>query len=228
MTAPTPSRSWSPTSNPSTPRATSQPSTGTSPPTRSSASPVSAQAPRRSPSTSTQTSPTLLTSPSSTSKAWDNALANPIDIEFNADGATAFVAALGSSRIGAIDPDTGSVLDVFDVPAGPRSIAYDADRELLYVLSRTEMGIQRLDVSTPSNITARGHSSLFNPEPDDIREGRDFMHSSLLSNNGGLRLRHVPPRRDLRRARVGSRKPQQDRERDQALHHRRPHRQSMS
>ena len=119
-------------------------------------------------------------------QAWNNALSNPIDIEFNAAGSVAFVAALGSSRIGAVDPDTGGVFDVIDVPAGPRSLAFDADRDLLYVLSRTDMGIQRLDVSTPSLMTARGNAPLFNPEPDDIREGRGFMHSSLLSNNGGF------------------------------------------
>ena len=118
--------------------------------------------------------------------AWNNALSNPIDIEFNATGSVAFVAALGSSRIGSVDPDTGGVFDVIDVPSGPRSMAYDAGSESLYVLSRTTMAIQRLDVSTPSLLADRGRLSIFNPEPEDIRRGREFMHSSLLSNNGGF------------------------------------------
>lgn len=119
-------------------------------------------------------------------QAWDNALADPTDIEFDAAGSVAFVAALGSSRIGAVDPDTGSVLGVIDAPAGPRSLAYDAGGGLLYSFSRTDMAIARYDVSAPSQMVRRGTLALFNPEPDPIRLGRDFMHSSLLSNNGGF------------------------------------------
>lgn len=119
-------------------------------------------------------------------QAWDNALSNPTDVEFNAAGSVAFVAAQGSSRIGAVDPDTGGVFDVIDVPGGPRSLAYDAGSDLLYVMSRTTMAIERIDVSTPSLMTARGELAIFNPEPKQIIDGRVFMQSSLLSNNGGF------------------------------------------
>ncbi|MCB9838636.1 MAG: hypothetical protein H6813_04790 [Phycisphaeraceae bacterium] len=119
-------------------------------------------------------------------QAWDNALANPTDVEFNSAGDVAFVAALGSSRIGAVDADTGAALGVVDTASGPRSLAYDAGSGALYALSRTSMMLERFDVSVPSQMTRVGSLAIFNPEPAPVRLGREFLHSSLLANNGGF------------------------------------------
>ena len=124
-------------------------------------------------------------------------LANPVDIVFNASGSRAYVVALGPDRVGVLDGVTASVIARVDVGEGPRALAIDGDRDLLFVMNRTELSVSMLDVSsdTPQMLET---SALFNPEPDEIKNGRKFLYSTQFSDNWGssCALCHLDGRRD--------------------------------
>ncbi|NOS99054.1 MAG: hypothetical protein HOP29_00315 [Phycisphaerales bacterium] len=115
--------------------------------------------------------------------ARDTSLANPLQIVFTPDGAVAFVAAFGPGRIGALNGANAGVLGRVDVGRGPRGLALDAAGDRLYVLNRTDMTISSVDVSNPADMTVTAVKSLFNPEPDVVKNGRDFLYSTRFSNN---------------------------------------------
>ncbi len=109
-------------------------------------------------------------------------LASPRDIVFNGDGSRAYVAGFGPGRIGVLDGRTAEVLGRVDVGRGPRSLAYTAGQERLYVFQRTDHSIATLDVSSDAPVLL--HTLyLFNPEPPEIKQGRDFIYSTNFSAN---------------------------------------------
>ncbi len=113
-------------------------------------------------------------------------LANPVDIVFNPTGTRAYVAALGPGRVGVLDTnpftDGPFVLGLTDVGRGPRGLALDVSKNRLYVLNRTDLTISKVDVSSDAPVVLET-LPLFNPEPDVIRVGRDFLYSTRFSNN---------------------------------------------
>lgn len=109
-------------------------------------------------------------------------LANPTDVVVNAAGTRAYVAALGPDRVGVLDAANASVLGRADVGEGPRGLAIDSARNLLFVLNRTDLSITMLDVSTDAPVVV-DTLPLFNPEPDTITAGRQFLYSTKVSNN---------------------------------------------
>ena len=135
-------------------------------------------------------------------EAQSKSLANPVDIVFNAQTdparVTAFVASLGADRVAALHGTTGSVLSRADVGAGPRGLALDTAGSLLYVMNRTDMSITRLDVSDRNNIQPQETLDVFNPEPNQIKNARDFLYSTKRSNNfaSSCALCHIDGRLD--------------------------------
>jgi len=112
-------------------------------------------------------------------------LADPKDVVFSPDGRRVFVAALGSDRIGIYETDDDALrFERVDVGRGPRGMVFEPSRQRLFVLNRTDMTVQQLDASSliPTLTATR---ALFNPEPNDIRHGRDFLFSAKFSNNAG-------------------------------------------
>ncbi len=109
-------------------------------------------------------------------------LANPTDVVFRADGGRAYVAALGPDRVGVLDGADATVLGRVDVPGGPRSLALDDRRELLFVLSRTDLAVTAVDVSTDSP-SVLATLPLDPREPAAIAQGRQFLYSTRHSNN---------------------------------------------
>lgn len=109
-------------------------------------------------------------------------LANPVDLVFRSDGSRAYVAALGTGRVGVLDGASAAVLGLVDVGRGTRSLALDEPRNRLYVFNRTDMTIAVVDVSsdTPALLETR---PMFDPEPLTVRTGRDFLYSARFSNN---------------------------------------------
>jgi len=111
-------------------------------------------------------------------------LANPVDVLLSPDGQSLFVAALGTGRVGVLDPDTGSVRARVDVGRGTRALAIDAVNRRLFSLDRTD---HRLTQCGPLNagIAVQSTTLLFNPEPPAVKRGRDFLYSTRLSSNFG-------------------------------------------
>lgn len=115
-------------------------------------------------------------------EAQAKSLANPVDVVVRAGGTRAYVAALGTGRVGVVDAATGAVLGRVDVGRGPRGLALDGAADRLYVMNRTDLSITVVDVSS-DNLLVAETLPLFNPEPPVVRNGRDFLYSTRFSNN---------------------------------------------
>lgn len=108
-------------------------------------------------------------------------LANPTDIIFTPDGSRAFVAALGTGRVGVMNGITGAIESRIDVGKGTRGLAFNSDSNRLYAYNRTDMTIATVAISDSPSVTDT--TPLFTPESKMIREGRDFLYTTRESNN---------------------------------------------
>lgn len=125
-------------------------------------------------------------------------LANPVDLQVSADGGVLYVVALGADRVGAVDTATGAVLGRVDVGRGPRGLVLNAATNRLYVLCRTDLSVQVIDVSNPAAMQVLQARPLFNPEPAEVREGRNLLYSTKVSHNFAMSCEvcHVDGRTD--------------------------------
>ncbi|HWP67056.1 MAG TPA: hypothetical protein VNO26_14250 [Candidatus Limnocylindria bacterium] len=115
-------------------------------------------------------------------------LATPLDMVVTPDGATLYVAAFGSGKVGRFStaeleantftPDADDHITV--TGGGPSGLVLRGNR--LYVFTRFDNGISTIDTTTQSEIA---HTTLFNPEPADIVAGRPVLYdASTTSSNG--------------------------------------------
>jgi len=116
--------------------------------------------------------------------AREGSLAYPVDVVFRDDGARAYVAGFAVDRVGVLDPVGGGVLGRVDVGRGPRGLAIDSERSRLFVFNRTDLSISMLDISADVPVEL-AQLDLTNPEPESVREGRDFLYSAKFSRNFG-------------------------------------------
>lgn len=117
-------------------------------------------------------------------------LATPLEMAVTNDGSTLYVAAFGSGVIGVIDTDelaTGTrqpdALDLIAVSGGgPGGLVLDEARARLYVLTRFDNAISVIDTEQRREIA---HVTVYNPEPAEIVEGRQFLYDSALTSSNG-------------------------------------------
>jgi YVTN family beta-propeller protein len=115
----------------------------------------------------------------------DSALAIPTGIAYNAAGTRAYVTALGSNKLGVLNPVGGAFTTVLSrVPtvAGPTGVVVDDVRRRIYVLGRF-----RNEVQTLSSDSLRQQASTplgFDPTPDLIVNGRKFFYGGFTSGHG--------------------------------------------
>ncbi|MBL8879256.1 MAG: YncE family protein [Phycisphaerales bacterium] len=94
----------------------------------------------------------------------------------------AFVAALGTGRIGRLRSATGEVTGRVDVGRGTRGLVVHAGLNRLFAFNRTEMSISTVDIGNDGmNVLAT--TAMFNPDTVIVRKGRDFLFSARHSNN---------------------------------------------
>jgi DNA-binding beta-propeller fold protein YncE len=134
---------------------------------------------------------TLAGAPGFDPSARDHSLSTPLEIAFSADGATAYVAAFGSDRVG-VFPTAALENDSFDpatlsagylpVSGGPAGIAIDEARGRLYVATRFDNAVAVIDLATRSEL--RRHA-LHNPEPAHVVAGRRFLYDARFSSANG-------------------------------------------
>ncbi|MBX2801981.1 MAG: hypothetical protein KTR31_30150 [Myxococcales bacterium] len=121
----------------------------------------------------------------------DHSLATPVDVVVSADGATLYVAAYGSARVGVIstaeledgsfDPSKASA-SYLSTGGGPSGLALSDDRGWLFVYTRFDHAIAVIDVATGAQVD---RWALHTPEPDWVREGRPFLYDAQrFSSNG--------------------------------------------
>src|SRR5262249_26963854 len=117
-------------------------------------------------------------------------LATPLGMAITGNGATLYVAAFGSSKVGVFStaeieadtfvPDSANHITVSG--GGPRRLVLDGGRNRLYVLTRFDDAVSAIDTTTRTEVQ---HLPLFNPEPASVVTGRPFLYdASFTSSNG--------------------------------------------
>ncbi|MDC0677780.1 beta-propeller fold lactonase family protein [Sorangium atrum] len=117
-------------------------------------------------------------------------LAQPTQMAVTRNGATLYVAALGSDKIGVFDTaklenDTfvPSVANQIRVPGGgPTGLVLDEDRQRLYVLARFDNAISVIDTRTRREVA---HVPMHNPEPPSVVRGRRVLYDASRSSSHG-------------------------------------------
>jgi DNA-binding beta-propeller fold protein YncE len=120
----------------------------------------------------------------------DRSLAQPLGMAVSSDGATLYVAAFGSDKIGvfstaALESDTfvPSAADHIAVSGGgPSGVVLDEARGRLYVLTRFDNAVSVVDVVARAEIA---HHALYNPEPASVVNGRRFLYDARLTSSHG-------------------------------------------
>ncbi len=134
----------------------------------------------------------------------DQSLSQPIDVVVNGLETKLYVAALGSDRVGVVDPTTGAVTNRIPsssagmpTRSGPTGLALDAVRGQLYVLNRFSNSVAVLSTTSETPLYERSLAisnaraavtplSGFTPEGPEILQGRRFLYDGSLSAHGDL------------------------------------------
>ena len=117
-------------------------------------------------------------------------LALPQGMAVAQNGATLYVAALGSDQVGIFStaqlenntfvPSAASHIAVSG--GGPTGLVLDEDRGQLYVMTRFDDGISILDTATKAETA---HVTMHNPEPPSIVTGRRFLYDAKFTSSHG-------------------------------------------
>jgi YVTN family beta-propeller protein len=117
-------------------------------------------------------------------------LALPQGMAVSADGATLYVAALGSDKVGIFStaqleantfvPSAGSHVPV--TGGGPTGLVLDGDRGQLYVMTRFDNAVSVINTAAR---TETAHVKMHNPEPPSVVAGRRFLYDAALSSSHG-------------------------------------------
>ncbi len=120
----------------------------------------------------------------------DASLATPTGLAVSSNGATLYVAAFGSSKVGVFG--TGALEANTFVPSaadhvivsggGPSGLALDEPRGQLYVMTRFDNAVSIVNTTTRSEIA---HVPLYNPEPASVVAGRPFLYDAFLTSSNG-------------------------------------------
>jgi DNA-binding beta-propeller fold protein YncE len=117
-------------------------------------------------------------------------LALPQGMAVSGNGATLYVAALGSDKVGVfstaqLETDTFVPSAASHIPVsggGPTGLVLDEDRKQLYVMTRFDNGISIVDTRTRAETA---HVKMHNPEPPSVVTGRRFLYDAKLTSSHG-------------------------------------------
>ena len=120
----------------------------------------------------------------------ERSLALPQGMAVTSNGATLYVAALGSDKVGVFStaqletdtfvPNAASHISVSG--GGPTGLVLDEDRRQLYVMTRFDNGISIVDTGRQAET---GHVEMHNPEPPSVVTGRRFLYDAKFSSSHG-------------------------------------------
>jgi DNA-binding beta-propeller fold protein YncE len=117
-------------------------------------------------------------------------LAFPTGMAITGNGATLYVAALGTSEVGiystaALENNTFVPSTTDQIPVtggGPTGLVLDEQAGRLYVMTRFDNSISTIDTAARHEIA---HVALYNPEPPSITAGRRFLYDASLTSSHG-------------------------------------------
>jgi hypothetical protein len=117
-------------------------------------------------------------------------LALPQGMAVTGNGATLYVAALGSDKVGVFAtaqleadsfvPDAANHIEL--TGGGPTGLVLDESRKQLFVLTRFDDGISIIDTAARREV---GHVAMHSPEPPSVTIGRRFLYDAQLSSSHG-------------------------------------------
>jgi len=120
----------------------------------------------------------------------EDSLATPLEMAVSSNGATLYVAAFGSSKIGVFTtaalesdtftPDSASHVELSG--GGPTGIVLDETCSRLYVPTRFDNALSVVDTATAAEIA---HLPLYNREPAHVRDGRPFLCDARTTSSNG-------------------------------------------
>jgi DNA-binding beta-propeller fold protein YncE len=121
----------------------------------------------------------------------DHSLSTPLDMAISADGATLYVAAFGSAKIGVFstaaleadtfDPRQTSAGYLAVTGGGPSGLALDGQGHL-FVTTRFDDGVSMIDLGSRAETS---HVQLANPEVAAITGGRSFLYDAQATSSNG-------------------------------------------
>jgi DNA-binding beta-propeller fold protein YncE len=117
-------------------------------------------------------------------------LALPQEMAVTGNGATLYVAALGSDKVGVfstaqLESDTfvpSAASHIHVSGGGPTGLVLDEHRGQLYVLTRFDNAISIIDTATR---VETAHVRMHNPEPPSVVAGRRFLYDASFSSSHG-------------------------------------------
>lgn len=121
-------------------------------------------------------------------------LATPMGMAISSNGSTLYVAAFGSSKIGIFNttqlendtfvPSAANHIELADSgePVGPSGLVLDEARNRLYVLTRFNNAVTVINPSTKSVVQRK---YMFNPEPESVTHGRQFLYDARKTSSNG-------------------------------------------
>ncbi|PTL75902.1 hypothetical protein [Vitiosangium sp. GDMCC 1.1324] len=120
----------------------------------------------------------------------EKSLAQPLGMAVTSDGATLYVAAFGSSKIGvyataALEADTfvpSTANQILLSGGGPTGMVLDESCGRMYVLTRFDNSISIVNTATHQEIA---HLPMYNPEPASVVAGRPFLYDARKSSSHG-------------------------------------------
>jgi len=122
----------------------------------------------------------------------DHSLATPLDMAITGDGATLYVAAFGSGKIGVFDvaaleadtfdPELISADYISVTGGGPAGVVLDESRGRLYVATRFDNGVSVINTGTG---VEQYHLNFPNPEPASIQDGRFMLYDAFATSSNG-------------------------------------------
>jgi YVTN family beta-propeller protein len=121
----------------------------------------------------------------------DHSLATPLEMVVSADGATLYVAAFGSNKVGVFqtatlendtfDPTVQSA-QYIDVGGGPSGLILNELQNRLYVYNRFDHNISIVDTGAGTEI---GTVPLYSPEPAHVIAGRPMLYDAFKTSSNG-------------------------------------------
>ncbi|MEC9362885.1 MAG: hypothetical protein VYC42_06645, partial [Pseudomonadota bacterium] len=129
--------------------------------------------------------------PTGTMVEIDQSLASPADMVFSADGSKVFVAGFSSDAVGVFGTEAmeaGQIdKQMIRVGQGPSGLALDAARDRLYVMNRLDSSITVVAGATSAaqRKTLAEVALPYDPTPQAVRDGRQFLYDARISSGHG-------------------------------------------
>ncbi len=120
----------------------------------------------------------------------ERSLATPLGMAVSADGATLYVAAFSSSKLGVLsttelEADTFVPNAAAHIPlsgGGPSGLVLDEPRDRAYVFTRFDNAVSVVQLSARREIA---HVPVYTPEPPAVVHGRRFLYDAAFTSSNG-------------------------------------------